>query len=560
MKPSPLDEKGKRGPHVILLALNGDNRSAATALEKRFPAATIRNIQRSEIEGFAPVKQLKALRSLRPDIFAVFMESLGWQRGQNMLRVFGVLTGAKQVALIDSRGGFRSEPRLRVLLNAPTQLVRDAVRSAVAVIKSQRKLRSLERAVVRVTRFRNVAEQTSSPPQIFFLRATPGAGTQTGGAATHINGFIDAAVNQGACIRIIANDPIAGLDEQRIPLTIIPLESVGLTRSAFDLHNNIVFTEGVLREVKQTLPDLIYQRYSRFTWAGVEASLKTGRPLFLEYNGSEVWVGKHWDNAGMFSLMARIERLNLNAAARILVVSEVERRNLLKVGISDRRIIVNPNGVDVERFHPGVGGEAERAGLGAHPDEVLAGFIGTFGPWHGVLELATAITLTARESRIRFLLIGDGKLREPAERIISEAGMEDRVIFTGAVKHDRVPALLDACDILVSPHVPLADGSEFFGSPTKLFEYMAMGKGIVASRLGQIGEILKHNESALLVESGNPSDLAAGIEQLAASGELRQRLGERAIKEVVANYTWKHNAERVLSAYESWRQQTTDEK
>ena len=556
MKPSPLDEKGKRDPHVILLALNGDARSAAIALEKRFPTATVRNIQRTEIEGFAPVKRLKALRSLRPDVFAVFMDSLGWQRGQNMLRLFGVLTGAKHVALIDSRGGFRSEPRLRVLLNAPTQLVQDAVRSAVAVIRSQRKLRSLERAITRLIRLRNVTEKTSSPHQIFFLRATPGAGTQAGGAATHINGFINAAVKQGASMRMIANDPIAGLDEQRIPLTIIPLESVGLTRSAFDLHNNLVFTEGVLREVQQTLPDLIYQRYSRFTWAGVEASLMSGRPLFLEYNGSEVWVGKHWDNAGMFSLLERIERLNLNAAARIFVVSEVERRNLLKVGIPDHRIIVNPNGVDVERFHPGVGGEGERTELGVQTDEVLVGFIGTFGPWHGVLELAKAITLTRRESRIRFLLIGDGTLREPAERIISEAGMHDRVIFTGVVKHDRVPALLDACDILVSPHVPLADGSDFFGSPTKLFEYMAMAKGIVASRLGQIGEILAHHKSALLVEPGDVGELAAGIEQLAASRELRQRLGERANKEVVANYTWKHNAERVLSAYESWRQQT----
>ena len=52
-----------------------------------------------------------------------------------------------------------------------------------------------------------------------------------------------------------------------------------------------------------------------------------------------------------------------------------------------------------------------------------------------------------------------------------------RVIFTGPVEHGEVPALLDACDILASPHVPLTDGSEFFGSPTKLFEYMAMGKG-----------------------------------------------------------------------------------
>lgn len=555
MKPSSRDEKEKRGLHVILLALNGDTRSATTAVEKRFPSATITPILRTEIEGPGAVNRLKALRALDPDVFAVFMDSLAWQRGQNMLRLFGLLTGAKHVALIDPRGGFRSEARGRVVLSAPKQLVQDAIRSALAVIKSQRKLSSLERAVTHVTALRKASANTTSPPQIFFLRATPGAGTQTGGAATHINGFINAAINQGASVRMLANDPIAGLDEQRIPLSIIPLESVGLTRSAFDLHNNLVFTAGVLREVQETLPDLIYQRYSRFTWAGVEASLTSGRPLFLEYNGSEVWVGKHWDDAGMFSLMERIERLNLNAAARIFVVSEVERSNLLKAGIPDQKIIVNPNGVDVERFHPGVGGEDERRRLGVDQDEVLAGFIGTFGPWHGILELAKAITLTVRESRIRFLLIGDGKLREPAERIIAEAGMSDRVIFTGAVKHDRVPALLDACDILVSPHVPLADGSDFFGSPTKLFEYMAMGKGIVASRLGQIGEILVHNESALLVEPGNVEELAEGIRQLALSRELRERLGKTAEKNVAANYTWKHNAERVLAACESCRQQ-----
>ena len=66
----------------------------------------------------------------------------------------------------------------------------------------------------------------------------------------------------------------------------------------------------------------------------------------------------------------------------------------------------------------------------------------------------------------------------------------------GAVAHDRVPALLDACDILVSPHVPLDARRGFFGSPTKLFEYMAMGKGIVASRLGQIGEVLQRRRDS----------------------------------------------------------------
>ena len=351
---------------------------------------------------------------------------------------------------------------------------------------------------------------------------------------------------------MLANDRISGLDSTLVPLKILPLEPTGLTRSAFDLHNNLVFTRGVCEEIQKTTPHLIYQRYSRFTWAGVTGSLLTRRPLFLEYNGSEVWVGKHWDAAGMFPLLERVERLNLTAATRIFVVSEVERRNLLNAGVADEKIVVNPNGVDVEKFQPGSLGQIERQRRGISQDDVLVGFVGTFGPWHGVLELARAITLTPDESRIRFLLIGDGKLRESVVKTIADAGMSERVMLTGAVAHDRVPGLLDACDILVSPHIPLVDGSDFFGSPTKIFEYMAMGKGIVASSLGQIADVLTHEKTALLIEPGNAQELSRAITRLAASQSLRAALGAAARQRAVACHTWKRNAETVLAVYNDW--------
>ena len=119
--------------------------------------------------------------------------------------------------------------------------------------------------------------------------------------------------------------------------------------------------------------------------------MRIKRPLFLEYNGSEVWVGKHWDRVGSLDLLERYERLNLDAAARIFVVSEVERRNLEARGVRAEKIVVNPNGVDVERFRPGVGGVDVRRELRIEDDEVVAGFVGTFGPWHGVEKLAEAI-------------------------------------------------------------------------------------------------------------------------------------------------------------------------
>jgi glycosyltransferase involved in cell wall biosynthesis len=108
---------------------------------------------------------------------------------------------------------------------------------------------------------------------------------------------------------------------------------------------------------------------------------------------------------------------------------------------------------------------------------------------------------------------------------------------------------LDACDILVSPHVPLADGSDFFGSPTKLFEYMAMGKGIVASRLGQIGDVLVDNETALLVEPGDAADLSKAIIRLSADVELRARLGSAAREAAVGLHTWQRNAANIIDAY-----------
>jgi glycosyltransferase involved in cell wall biosynthesis len=303
--------------------------------------------------------------------------------------------------------------------------------------------------------------------------------------------------------------------------------------------------------LKQTAPDLIYQRYARFSWAGVVAAIETKRPLFLEYNGSEVWVGKHWDRVGKLDLLERYERLNLDAAARIFVVSEVERRNLEKRGVKADKVIINANGVDASIFHPGAGGCDIRRKLGMTDNHVVVGFVGTFGPWHGVLVLAEAIKMIVDSLPVKFLLVGSGSLNAQVQQLLANETKAGRVIFTGPVGHNEVPALLDACDILVSPHVPLADGSAFFGSPTKLFEYMAMAKGIVASRLGQIADVLDDGKTALLVEPGSPQTLASAIRRLAESAELRQRLGTNARETVVQRHLWKHNAQRVLDAYRS---------
>jgi glycosyltransferase involved in cell wall biosynthesis len=103
--------------------------------------------------------------------------------------------------------------------------------------------------------------------------------------------------------------------------------------------------------------------------------------------------------------------------------------------------------------------------------------------------------------------------------------------------------------VLVAPHVPLPDGADFFGSPTKLFEYMAAGKAIVASRLGQIGEVLEHGVTAWMVEPGSVEDLGKALIDVAADPKLRDELGATARREARERHSWQLNARRVIATY-----------
>ena len=535
---------------VVLLALSGDLSRWRDKLVQLYPDCSIDLISRAEFETGSHIKRLKSLRALRPDVLAIATERLPWQRGQNLFMVFGALAGAREVLMLDAHGEIVRKSRSNVLLGAPARLSRETLTVASDIAQSRRELQRLEEETLR---FADTPRKITprSPMRVVYLRATPGPGTQAGGAASHIKGVVEGLESLGAEVQIISNDVIAGMNVPADRFTVIPPEPVGGTRALFEIHSNLVFTRGAVPLIERADPDFIYQRYARFSWAGVVAANRTKRPLFLEYNGSEVWVGRNWDRVGSLDLLERYERLNLDAAARIFVVSDVERRNLEARGVAAHKIVVNPNGVDVERFRPGVGGVETRRELGIRDDEVVAGFVGTFGPWHGVEKLAEAIKMIPVNVPVRFLLVGSGSLHVEVEKRLEAEVAVGRVIFTGAVGHDRVPRLLDACDILVAPHVPLADGSEFFGSPTKIFEYMAMGKGIVASRLGQIGEVLKDRETALLVKPGNVEELKAAILKLVDSAELRRGLGANAREAAEREHTWIENAQRVLDEYKS---------
>jgi glycosyltransferase involved in cell wall biosynthesis len=232
------------------------------------------------------------------------------------------------------------------------------------------------------------------------------------------------------------------------------------------------------------------------------------------------------------------------------VVSSALRDELVARGIPEDKILVNPNGVDPDVYSPQVDGSSVRRRFGL-ADKTVVGFIGTFGRWHGVEVLARAFASVLQQapeyrSRLRLLLVGDGVCMPQVRRILEESGALSCCTLPGTVPQQEGPAYLAACDILVSPHVPNPDGSTFFGSPTKLFEYMAMAKPVVASRLGQIAEVLRHDETAWLVTPGQSEDLACGLREMVDNPDRRRRLGQAARAQILARHTWRHHTQRIV--------------
>jgi glycosyltransferase involved in cell wall biosynthesis len=391
------------------------------------------------------------------------------------------------------------------------------------------------------------------PSRVTYLRPTAGAPTVAGGPITHTHEVIRALRQRGAIVGCFTTDELIASTAAADPDPPCEWRVVRVPRLFRGVPPSVAFA-GDLALAHAALPharqsDFIYQRHNRFALAGVLLSKLTKLPLFLEYNSPSDLFHR---SVTPFSRQRTLsEEVSLTVATRVIVVSEVARSLLLDRGVEDHRIIVNPNGVHAPAFARG-DGRIVRKRLGLDPEAFVIGFVGSFFAFHGTRMLAEAfVKLAKTEPAARLLLIGDGDERGPTEQLLVGAGPADRFASIGFLLPTEVPAHLDACDVLASPHVPLPGGMAFFGSPTKLFEYMAAGKAIVASRLGQIGEVLEHERSALLVEPGSPDAIVRAIVRLMKDVDLRKRLGSQARDDAIRHHSWERNAERLIDAYQS---------
>lgn len=272
--------------------------------------------------------------------------------------------------------------------------------------------------------------------------------------------------------------------------------------------------------------DLVYERYSLFSTViaecGVPGILEVNAPLIDEQRTHRVLVDEQAADAALQEqVQAALATICVSDPVRDWVIARTE----------GTRVFTVPNGVNVHRITP----QPES------PGAPVVTFVGTLKPWHGVDVLLRARAQAHKDWQLR--IIGDGPMRAELDDLARSLGID--VDFRGAVAPDAIPQHMAGTAIGVAPYPAMDTDSDQYFSPLKVYEYMAAGLPVVASRVGQLPEIM--GESAYLVPPSDPEALAEALDALVANPVERARVGSDNRTQAEREHSWTGTVDHILA-------------
>jgi glycosyltransferase involved in cell wall biosynthesis len=292
-------------------------------------------------------------------------------------------------------------------------------------------------------------------------------------------------------------------------------------------------------------PDLLISRLHPYLFSPFLIAKRLGVPHIIEADCPAAYEVRHFypEYFRHPSLLEYIELKMIRHADRAFCVSNQLKKYFVSRGIEDKKIEVITNGVDVARFNPKINCRLVQEKYQLQKKTVV-GFVGSFHYWHGVENLIRLIkAIVSSDSRIAFMMIGHGgALKSDLDRFIRERNLEDQVFCTGFVPHEEIPVYINAMDIVVAPYPPL---DFFYYSPVKIYEYMACGKSVVTTRMGQITELIEHGKTGFLCDPGDIEALIDTVQRLIRNREMRAAIGRNAAGFIAGAHTWQHKARQL---------------
>lgn len=367
---------------------------------------------------------------------------------------------------------------------------------------------------------------------------------ETGVEGVHINEITQALRTLGHQVDILSPggvNKIAGDDIKKKKVFKLLSKSPEFLFELMELFYNFISYKKLSALLRQNKYDLLYERYAIFNLAGIKAAHRFGIPAILEVNYTSFMPLYRRRTRALKPLAHFIDRKILNQSDGLVVVSTYLKQHLLNLGIKESKIIVSTNAANPKKFNPSIDSTPIKKQYELTGKKVI-GFVGGFYPWHGLEILVDCfIEIIGKYQDVLLFLIGDGPLKQRIETKIKESGLEKYVRFTGSINHNNLPDYIAAFDIAVMP-----DSNEY-GSPMKIYEYMAMGKPVIAPCLGPLEDGINDGKEGILFKQNDKKALINAITKLLTCDGYRNEMGQNAIKKVLSNHTWEINAQDILN-------------
>ncbi len=365
------------------------------------------------------------------------------------------------------------------------------------------------------------------------------------GQTTHIEEMVHALQQQGVEVRIVGPDVHKSDSGEGGSAGWVGTLKSALPRVLYELAEacySWVAYRRLSKAVAEFKPDVIYERYALYQPAGVWVSRRTKIPLLLEVNAPYAIARRKYNGLKLGWLADHFERYTFCGATRVFPVTQVLGDMLVGMGVQKERIAVIPNGINPSDF-ANLPAAAEAKSKHSVSDKTVIGFIGFVREWDQLDRIVDWLARRPAHDKTMLMVVGDGPVRPELEAQAKRLGVADKLKFTGVVPRTSVPAAAMAFDIaLQTALVPYA-------SPLCLFEYMALGKAILAPDQANHHEVLRGGVDCDMYDTEAEGGVEARLDVLVDDAALRARLGAAAFKALGdRRYHWSGNASRVIEA------------
>jgi len=311
-------------------------------------------------------------------------------------------------------------------------------------------------------------------------------------------------------------------------------------------------TEALAREWR---PDVLHAHSPVMdALAALRVGRKLGIPVIYEirafWEDASVGNGTGRQGSARYFLTRQLETHAVKSADAVAVICEGLRGDLIARGIDADKIVVSPNGVDLELFgDPPPREDALADELGLHADDAVIGFIGSFYDYEGIDDLIAAMpALIAARPRARLLLVGGGPMEDALKAQAAASPAADHILFVGRVPHDQVERYYSLIDILAYPRkkMRLTD----LVTPLKPLEAMAQGKLVAASDVGGHRELIEDGVTGTLFAPDDPAAIASALASLLDARGLWDERRRTARVFVEKHRNWSSNILRYEPVYQ----------